>query len=141
LREQVDEVSVQAYKDSMKLYLKVRRAADAIRAEEKNWATPRARDHKGGYRPESMIRKDGKSRMDALPQMVEYDPSSRLVTDSPVDLENVKKNGKHLESQGLSKAELQRSSGKLNSDWVEQLMGLPIGSTDLGSWGTELFHK
>jgi hypothetical protein len=77
----------------------------------------------------------------SLPQMVEYDPSSRLVTDSPVDLENVKKNGKHLESQGLSKAELQRSSGKLNSDWVEQLMGLPIGSTDLGSWGTELFHK
>ena len=191
LREQVDEVSVQAYKDSMKLYLKVRRAADAIRAEEalnfptprtsdaeggrietvieegvfkskrhksnqtfgaklrdavetyeeKKWPTPRARDYKGGYRPESMIRKDGKSRMDALPQVVEYDPSSRPTTDSPVDLESVKKNGKHLESQELSRAELQRSSGKLNPDWVEQLMGLTIGSTDLGSWGTELFHK
>ena len=191
LREQVDEVSVQAYKDSMKLYLKVRRAADAIRAEEainfptprtsdaeggrietvieegvfkskrhksnqtfgaklrdavetyeeKKWPTPRARDYKGGYRPESMIRKDGKSRMDALPQVVEYDPSSRPTTDSPVDPESHNKTGKHLESQGLSKAELQRSSGKLNSDWVEQLMGLPIGSTDLGSWGTELFHK
>lgn len=191
LREQVDEVSVQAYKDSMKLYLKVRRAADAIRAEEainfptprtsdaeggrietvieegvfkskrhksnqtfgaklrdavetyeeKKWPTPRARDYKGGYRPESMIRKDGKSRMDALPQVVEYDPSSRPTTDSPVDPESVKKNGKHLESQELSKAELQRSSGKLNPDWVEQLMGLTIGSTDLGSWGTELFHK
>ena len=184
-------MSVQAYKDSMKLYLKVRRAADAIRAEEainfptprtsdaeggrietvieegvfkskrhksnqtfgaklrdavetyeeKKWPTPRARDYKGGYRPESMIRKDGKSRMDALPQVVEYDPSSRPTTDSPVDLESHNKTGKHLESQGLSKAELQRSSGKLNSDWVEQLMGLPIGSTDLGSWGTELFHK
>ena len=141
LREQVDEVSVQAYKDSMKLYLKVRRAADAIRAEEKKWPTPRARDYKGGYRPESMIRKDGKSRMDALPQVVEYDPSSRRTTNSPVDLESVNKNGKHLESQELSKEELQRSSGKLNPDWVEQLMGLPIGSTDLGSWGTELFHK
>jgi len=188
LREQVDETSVQAYKDSMKLYLKVRRAADAIRAEEatnfptprtsdaeggrietviedgvfkskrhksnqtfgaklrdavetheeqKKWATPRARDYKGGYRPESMIRKDGKSRMDALPQMVEYDPSSRPTTDSPIDLESLKKSGKHLESQ----PNLQRASGKLNPDWVEQLMGLPIGSTDLGSWGTELFHK
>ena len=191
LREQVDEVSVQAYKDSMKLYLKVRRAADSIRAEEaknfptprtsdaeggrietviedgvfkskrhksnqtfgaklrdavetyeeKKWPTPRARDYKGGHRPESMIRKDGKSRMDALPQVVEYDPSSRPITDSPVDPESVNKNGKHLESQGLSKAELQRSSGKLNPDWVEQLMGLTIESTDLGSWGTELSHK
>lgn len=187
LREQVDETSVQAYKDSMKLYLKVRRAADAIRAEEatnfptprtsdaeggrietviedgvfkskrhksnqtfgaklrdavetyeeKKWPTPRARDYKGGYRPESMIRKDGKSRMDALPQVVEYDQSSRPTTDSLVDLESVNKNGKHLESQ----PNLQRSSGQLNPDWVEQLMGLTIGSTDLGSWGTELFHK
>lgn len=188
LREQVDETSMQAYKDSMKLYLKVRRAADSIRAgeaknfptprtsdaeggrietviedgvfkskrhksnqtfgaklrdavetheEQKKWATPRARDYKGGYRPESMIRKDGKSRMDALPQMVEYDPSSRPTTDSPVDLESVNKNGKHQESP----PNLQRSSGQLNPDWVEQLMGLTIGSTDLGSWGTELSHK
>ena len=105
--------------------------------EEMKCATPRARDYKGGYRPESMIRKDGKSRMDALPQMVEYDPSSRLATDSPVDLESHNKTGKHLESQ----PNLQRSKGQLNPDWVEQLMGLPIASTDLGSWGTELFHK
>jgi hypothetical protein len=27
--------------------------------------------------------------------------------------------------------------GKLNPDWVEQLMGLPVGWTDLGSWATE----
>jgi len=25
----------------------------------------------------------------------------------------------------------------LNVEWVEQLMGLPVGWTDLGSWGTE----
>ena len=30
---------------------------------------------------------------------------------------------------------------KLNPNWVEQLMGLPIGWTDLGSWGTELSPK
>ena len=28
-------------------------------------------------------------------------------------------------------------SPKLNPNWVEQLMGLPIGWTDLGSWGME----
>jgi hypothetical protein len=32
-------------------------------------------------------------------------------------------------SQGLQ--------GKLNPDWVEQLMGLPVGWTDLGSWAME----
>ena len=31
----------------------------------------------------------------------------------------------------------QGSQGKLNPDWVEQLMGLPTGWTDLGSWATE----
>ena len=31
----------------------------------------------------------------------------------------------------------QGSQGKLNPDWVEQLMGLPVGWTDLGSWATE----
>ena len=31
----------------------------------------------------------------------------------------------------------QESQGKLNPDWVEQLMGLPVGWTDLGSWATE----
>ena len=29
--------------------------------------------------------------------------------------------------------------GKLNPDWVEQLMGLPVGWTDLGSWEMELY--
>ena len=29
------------------------------------------------------------------------------------------------------------AQGKLNPDWVEQLMGLPVGWTDLGSWATE----
>ena len=32
-------------------------------------------------------------------------------------------------------------SPKLNPNWVEQLMGLPIGWTDLGSWGTESSPK
>ena len=170
LREQVDEVAVQAYKDAINwptasvagcveggvakdvkmtptgfkatrengtTYGAKLRDAVILHEEMKKWATPRARDYKGGYRPESMIRKDGKSRMDALPQMVEYDPSSRLATDSPVDLESHNKTGKHPESR----QNLQRSKGQLNPDWVEQLMGLPIASTDLGSWGTELFHK
>jgi hypothetical protein len=30
-----------------------------------------------------------------------------------------------------------KSQGSLNPNWVEQLMGLPVGWTDLGSWETE----
>jgi hypothetical protein len=30
-----------------------------------------------------------------------------------------------------------QSAGQLNPTWVEWLMGLPLGWTDLGSWGTE----
>jgi len=30
-----------------------------------------------------------------------------------------------------------KAQGKLNPDWVEQLMGLPVGWTDLGSWEME----
>tara|TARA_X000001382_G_scaffold129351_1_gene121186 strand:- start:602 stop:1543 length:942 start_codon:yes stop_codon:yes gene_type:complete len=44
----------------------------------KQWATPTSRDWKGSYKPESLIRKDGRSRLDALPQMAEYDPTSGL---------------------------------------------------------------
>ena len=31
----------------------------------------------------------------------------------------------------------QEAIGQLNPTWVEWLMGLPLGWTDLGSWGTE----
>ena len=30
-----------------------------------------------------------------------------------------------------------KQRGKLNPNWVEQLMGIPVGWTDLGSWATE----
>jgi hypothetical protein len=37
-----------------------------------HWCTPSARDHKGGYSEQAMVRKDGKSRADdLLPQQVE----------------------------------------------------------------------
>ena len=69
--------------------------------KEKNWATPASRDYKGSYSPEALVRKDGKSRMDGLPQQAQYDETN------------------------ISK------TGKLNPDWCEQLMGLPVGWTKI----------
>ena len=86
--------------------------------QPQNWPTPTKRDYKGSYKPESLVRRDGKSRMDALPQVVEYDKT----TVTQVDQANPSMTGKPHE---------------LNPDWVEQLMGIPVGWTDLGSWGTE----
>jgi len=67
-----------------------------IKSGKENWATPTTRDHKGSYSPEALVRKDGKSRLDALPQQAQYDETN------------------------ISKV------GKLNPSWVEQLMGLPV---------------
>jgi hypothetical protein len=76
----------------------------------KSYPTPTARDWKGVYK--TIIRKDGKSRMDNLPQ----------VADFLHDQTNINTNGK---------------SHALNPSWVEQLMDIPVGWTDLGYWGTE----
>lgn len=57
--------------------------------------------------------------------------------------EITEKNREHLANR--KKANLEediaghcgKATGKLNPKWVEQLMGLPVGWTDLGSWETE----
>ena len=61
--------------------------------------------------------------------------------------ENVRKTGQKfsvgLPTQAHMKEfpEAKKAQAKLNPNWVEQLMGLPIGWTDLGSWGMESSHK
>jgi hypothetical protein len=47
--------------------------------------------------------------------------------------------GYHNQKDGTSIEKLgtQAGKGKLNPDWVEQLMGLTVGWTDLGYWETE----
>ena len=42
-----------------------------------------------------------------------------------------------LTVEAMKAEDLPHSSGHLNPEWVEWLMGVPTGWTDLGSWGTE----
>ena len=118
-----------------------------------NWPTPAARDYKGSYSPAALIRNDGKSRMDLLPQVVEYDKTSwptptvgegskignqtnygqKGLSNHPSivglpDRDKLKKSGKSQESLPIHIPKLR---GKLNPDWVEQLMGLSVGFTQL----------
>lgn len=75
---------------------------------QEKFPTPTSRDWKDGYRTESLIRKDGKSRArDLLPNAAIGGLGSEQVP------------------------------GHLNPTWVEWLMGVPTEWTDLGSWGTE----
>ena len=74
----------------------------AVFNPERMFPTPTSRDYKGGYKTESLTRKDGKSRaLEALPNAV-------------------------LDGKGTEMA-----AGQLNPQWVEWLMGYPIGWTDL----------
>ena len=75
----------------------------------KMYPTPTTRDYKGGYKTESLTRKDGKSRaMDLLPNAV-------------------------LEGKGTETVK-----GSLSPDWVEHyLMGYPLGWTNLTSQESE----
>jgi hypothetical protein len=78
----------------------------ALTDSVKQWPTPTARDHKGANAPEGLTRKDGKSRLDTLPNAAQY------------------------QSQDPESNSLHMKSHELNPSWVEQLMGLPVGWTD-----------
>jgi hypothetical protein len=120
----------------------------------KNWPTASARDWKdtAGMSTE----RDGKAlgRVDQLPRAVYHH-------DGLQDQANPNTNGKSQGSWGTPRSSTAMSAtitenlvnrnvgnleeqqgrqsigGKLNPNWVEHLMGLPAGWTDLGSWETE----
>ena len=75
------------------------------------WPTPTRRDWKGTNAPAGLTRKDGKSRLDQLPNAVAYGG-----TQTP-------------------------QKGQLNPSWVEWLMGWPIGWTDLKPLETDRFRN
>jgi hypothetical protein len=80
----------------------------AVVFHQETFPSPTARDWKGGYTEAALTRKDGKSRrFDALP--------NAAIGGVGTDIK----------------------AGHLNPDWVEWLMGVPTGWTDLGSWETE----
>lgn len=80
-----------------------------------NWPTATTRMHKGGYQGGRI--RNGKVSMDTLDVAVQAYSEGGLL-----DPTNSSTNGK---------------SHELNPAWVEQLMGIPVGWTDLGSWATE----
>jgi hypothetical protein len=135
-------------------------------AKQQSWATPNARDWKDSVTKVAKTRKDGKKRNDQLPrQIAELNQKNwptpdvaqaQKVSNRPnygqlglanhpqvhgkeVDREPMKKDRPGQPGQEVSSTngKNQESYGKLNSAWVEQLMGLPTGWTDLDFWEME----
>ena len=122
------------------------------RSTQQNWGTPTSRDWKGSSSG-SIIRNDGKSRMDQLVYQVEQPQHGPPAPDT--NSTNGKSHGQswttpnandHREATGMrpSRIETNRkteylhrqvntTTGKLNPNWVEQLMGIPVGWTQLSS--------
>ena len=129
---------------------------DAVETHEQNWPTATTRDWKDtnatvppsranpskqtlgqrvahvGLQDQANLNTNGKSQ--------ESWPTPRA---NKVHPEITEKNREHLANR--KKANLEediaghcgKATGKLNPNWVEHLMGLPAGWTDLGSWETE----
>tara|TARA_R110002020_G_scaffold459252_1_gene677206 strand:+ start:2676 stop:4136 length:1461 start_codon:yes stop_codon:yes gene_type:complete len=102
-----------------------------LSAEAANWPTPAARDEKGAYSDEAMVRKDGKSRMDALPQVTERWLTPSANEDAAGTLDgNMQQMLSHQVQKKPKNGEVfsekrQNSRLRLNPQFVEWLMGWP----------------
>ena len=91
---------------------------DAVETHtEKNWPTPAAHEPRLGYQNRNNGKKGTQKSLTTI-----------VIESGLADQENPNTTGKN---QGQH----------LNPNWVEQLMGIPVGWTDLGSWETESYPK
>jgi len=112
--------------------------------EEKNWPTPAYRDYKGqsGAGFKARHHKDNPSTLpDMISGLLDQDSpntngKSRGLWPTPNDSDQYNPNLPHdigrnyLRTEVLPDKKTTPQKGKLNPDWVEQLMGLETGWTD-----------
>jgi len=117
----------------------------------KNWATPQASDHIEGARTakESNQKCLGRdlNQMNGLQDQEKSNTSGKNHGSWPTPrvgghekAETSIKRGRGVSLTGAVAKDATQTP-KLNPSWVEQLMGLSTGWTDLGSWGMELSPK
>lgn len=114
-----------------------------------SWPTPCRRDYKGTNAPEGLTRKDGKSRLDQLPNAVAYGGTqTQQKWLWPTPTTQPQKGGtKGLYGGSGHQRKMKQAghhsmlTGQLNPSWVEWLMGWPIGWTDLKPLETDKFRN
>ena len=124
--------------------------------EKKNWATPQAFDHVNLVRtPEKLAQTRAEKNAGCmnLREQVHYPDMDHSRKSWPTARARDWKDTPGCAPSKIGDVSLARevygqqdqpkpstngkSQGLLNPSWVEQLMGLPVGWTDLGSWATE----
>jgi hypothetical protein len=109
------------------------------------WPTPCRRDYKGTNAPEGLTRKDGKSRLDQLPNAVAYggtQTQQKWHWPTPVarGVHGLYGGSRHWNKMKQA-GHHSMLTGQLNPSWVEWLMGWPIGWTDLKRLETDRFRN
>tara|TARA_R100000306_G_scaffold45824_1_gene43655 strand:+ start:5785 stop:6108 length:324 start_codon:yes stop_codon:yes gene_type:complete len=97
---------------------------------QENWPTPTRRDWKGGG--PTIIRKDGKTRLDHLDYMAEQSQFGLQAQVMPMHGSKSSENDQTLP---------QHSQRRLNAAFVEWMMGVPVGWTGLKPVATESYRQ
>jgi hypothetical protein len=139
---------------------------EQVHGMAKSWATPQASDHIEGARTakesnqkclgrdlnqmQSWATPQGRDHLSAESKE-KWEARAKLQAEKGVNLHlPLNTQCQHImedKHNGLQDQEKSNTSGKnhgspkLSANWVEQLMGLSTGWTDLGSWGMELSPK
>jgi hypothetical protein len=151
--DHMDQRSPEALQRQFETTRKGRTAPANLREQihPQNWPTPTtAEGTKIGNQPNfgqvglsnhpSIVGQPDRAKLNKSGKSQESWPTPRA---NKVHPEITEKNREHLANR--KKANLEediaghcgKATGKLNPNWVEHLMGLPAGWTDLGYWGTE----
>jgi hypothetical protein len=103
----------------------------ALMARKDLWPTPQARDFRSGDKPDSQRaqRKIAQGWSPNLNDVVLWWPTPTA--------HNAKETNAPSEAQRNTPTLAAQAGGQLNPSWVEQLMGWPIGHTDLKPLGTD----
>lgn len=107
-----------------------------------SWPTPTKREWKGANAPAGLIRKDGKTRMDQLPNAVQYHTGTKTRQNWPTPRCQMTRTTKEDRNKSnLEEKVGQTKTNHLNPSWVEWLMGWPTGWTDLRPLGMDKFQR
>jgi len=118
-------------------------------SESTSWPTATVFDVTGGSYPTELVNGQWRSKHSKDPNSPWYgaklrdavETAERMLPTPTVGEEKFRLKGTSQASQCLEakarKGELDSAPGKLNPDWVEWLMGVPTGWTELECWGTE----
>lgn len=115
-------------------------------SNQENWATPQTRDYRTGESNRWDNKKKSRNLNDQTAKLNWSTPRAGSTDNSrPNNKGGTAESCQNLPSNGQLGREVHNTNGKsqgsLNPDWVESLMGVPHGWTDLGSWGMESFHS